>query len=223
MAALGVTVLLNPGGFANTVLAQDAATKEALVLELPAPTLKGTPEQLPEGPNIEPNSDKPRPALLVPKGVKNVGLNKPVTTSVKPFTGEVEQLTDGKKEAMDFDTVEMKKGVQWIQVDLGVPFNIYAIAIWHDHRYIQVIHDVILQVSDDPEFKTGVTTVYNNDTDNTAGLGIGADREYFERQFGRAFDAKGVKARYVRSSSKGSNLSALNCWQEIEIYALPAK
>jgi hypothetical protein len=35
--------------------------------------------------------------------------------------------------------------------------------------------------------------------------------------------AKGVKARYVRGYSKGGSLSALNCWQEIEVYALPAK
>ncbi len=221
--ALGVAILLNAAGFVATVRADDAVAKEPLALELPAPTLKGTPEQLPEGPNIEPNSDKPRPALLVPKGVKNVALNKPVTTSVKPFSGEAEQLTDGKKEAFDYDTLEMKKGTQWIQVDLGAPYSLQAIAIWHDHRYIQVIHDVILQASDDPEFKTGVTTLYNNDTDNTSGLGVGTDREYFERHFGRVFDAKGVKARYVRSSTKGGNISALNCWQEIEIYALPVK
>jgi len=223
MPALGVAIWLNAAGFVATVRADDAVTKEPLALELPAPTLKGTPEQLPEGPNIEPNSDKPRPALLVPKGVKNVALNKPVTTSVKPFSGEADQLTDGKKEAFDYDTLEMKKGTQWIQVDLGAPYSLQAIAIWHDHRYIQVIHDVILQASDDPEFKTGVTTLYNNDTDNTSGLGVGTDREYFERHFGRVFDAKGVKARYVRSSTKGGNISALNCWQEIEIYALPVK
>jgi len=223
ISALGVAACLTVAGFANTLLADDASAKEPLVLELPAPTLKGTPEQLPEGPNIEPNSDKPRPPFLAPKGVKNVALGKPVTTSVRPFTGDVEQITDGKKEAMDFDTVEMKKGTQWIQVDLGAPYTLEAIAIWHDHRYIQVIHDVIIQASDDPEFKTGVTTLYNNDTDNTSGLGVGTDREYFERHFGRVFDAKGVKARYVRSYTKGGNISALNCWQEIEIYALPAK
>jgi len=223
LSAFAVAALLNVNGFTNAVLAQAGATKEALVLELPAPTLKGTPEQLPEGPNIEPNSDKPRPAFLAPKGVKNVGLGKTVTTSVKPFTGELEQLTDGKKEAFDYDTLEMKKGAQWIQVDLGAPYTLEAIAIWHDHRYIQVMHDVIIQASDDPEFKTGVTTLYNNDTDNTSGLGVGTDREYFERHFGRVFDAKGAKARYVRGYTKGSNLSALNCWQEIEIYALPAK
>ena len=122
MPAFGVAVFLNAAGLAITAKAQDGAAKVALVLELPAPTLKGTPEQLPEGPNIEPNSDKPRPAFLAPKGVKNIALGKTVTTSVKPFTGEVDQLTDGKKEAFDYDTVEMKKGAQWMQVDLGAPF-----------------------------------------------------------------------------------------------------
>jgi hypothetical protein len=78
-------------------------------------------------------------------------------------------------------------------------------------------------VSDDPEFKSGVTTLFNNDTDNSSGLGVGTDREYFEMEFGRVAAGKGVKARYVRGYTKGSNQSALNCWQEIEVYALPAK
>ena len=33
----------------------------------------------------------------------------------------------------------------------------------------------------------------------------------------------GLKARYVRSYSKGSNLSGLNSYQEIEVYGQPAK
>jgi hypothetical protein len=119
--------------------------------------------------------------------------------------------------------VEFRKGTQWVQVDLGASHAIHALAVWYDHRYIQVINDVVLQVSDDPEFKTGVTTLYNNDTDNSSGLGVGTDREYFERRFGRVVSAKGVQARYVRSYSRGSNQSGLNCWQEIEVYALPAK
>jgi hypothetical protein len=142
---------------------------------------------------------------------------------VTPFLGDLSQVTDGKKEPIDDDAVEMKKGLQWVQIDLGQPCAIYAIAMWHDHRYVQLMHDVILQVSDDPEFKTGVTTIYNNDTDNSAGLGVGTDREYFELQFGRVVPAKGVKGRYVRNYTKGGSLTALNCWQEIEVYGLPAK
>jgi len=208
---------------AKPAFAADTKDTEALALKLPAPTLKGTPEDLPVGQNIEPYSDKPRPAFFVPKGVKNVALDKSVTASVKPFTGELSQITDGKKEAFDYDSVEMKKGSQWVQVDLGATYAIYAVVLWHDHRYIQVMHDVIVQVSDDPEFQKGVTTVFNNDVDNSSGLGVGTDREYFETNQGKIVDAKGAKGRYVRCYTKGGSLSALNCWQEIEVYALPVK
>ncbi len=213
IAAVAASVLV------SSVQAEDMPLK----LKFPAHTLKGTPEDLPAGPNIEPPPDKAPPPIQVPKGVVNVAAGKPVTSSVKPFTGELTQVTDGKKEAFDDDAVEMKKGSQWVQVDLGESCSIHAIVMWHDHRYVQIIHDVIMQVSDDPEFKTGVTTLFNNDTDNSSGLGVGTDREYFEIHFGKVVPVKGGKARYVRGYSKGGSLTALNCWQEIEVYALPAK
>ena len=218
-----LTVALAVVFCASSVYAEDAKSTEPLALNLPIHTLKGTPEDLPVGPNIEPVSDKAPPALQVPKGVKNVALGKPVTSSVPPFLGELSQITDGKKDPTDDDAVEFKKGTQWVQLDLGESFAIHAVAMWHDHRYVQAMHDVILQVSDDPEFKSGVTTLYNNDTDNSSGLGVGTDREYFEMQFGRVVAGKGIKARYVRGYTRGSNQSSVNCWQEIEVYALPAK
>lgn len=206
--------------FAASIRAADTVP---LALELPSKTLKGTPEDLPSGPNVEPLSDEAPPAVQVPKGVVNVAAGRLVTSSVSPYLGEIKIVTDGKKEPSDDDAVEFRKGTQWVQVDLGESHAIHAIAMWHDHRYVQVMNDVVLQVSDDAEFKTGVTTLYNNDTDNSSGLGVGTDREYFETKFGRAVPAKGIKARYVRGYSKGSNQSGLNCWQEIEVYALPAK
>ena len=208
------------------VLAQvgcsQAQDKEALKLEFPAPTLKGTPEDLPKGPNIEPPPTKAPAPLQLPKGAKNAALGKAVTASVKPFTGELEQITDGKKEALDYDTVEMKKGAQWIQVDLGATYELHALAMWHDHRYIQAYHGVVVQVSNDADFKEK-TTLFNNDTENAVGLGVGTDRQYFETHFGKVIDGKATKARYVRCYTKGSSNSALNCWQELEVYALPVK
>jgi len=208
--------------FADRVDAADGATVP-LVLKLPAHTAKGTPEDLPAGPNIDPPSDKAPKPLQVPQGVVNVALGKPVTSSVAPYVGELTQITDGKREPFDEDVAEFKKGAQWVQVDLGQSYEIYAIAMWHDHRLIQAFHDVIVQASDDPQFKTGVTTIYNNDTDNSSNLGVGTDREYFELEFGRVVPVKGVKARYVRGYTKGSSLSAINSWQELEVYGLPAK
>ncbi len=205
------------------VRAEDTKASAPLNITLPSHTLKGTPEDLPSGPNIEPLSDKAPAMPQVPKDVVNLAAGKKVTSSVPPFLGELTQITDGKREPLDDDAVEFKKGSQWVQVDLGQSCALYAIAMWHDHRYVQAMRDVVVQVSDDPEFKTGVTTLFNNDVDNSSGLGVGTDREYFELHFGKVVPAKGVKARYVRGYTKGSNQSAINCWQELEVYGLPAK
>lgn len=196
-----------------------------LPLKLPLPTLKGTPDDLPKGANIEPPPEKPRAPFLAPKGAVNVALNKKVTSSDKrPMTGQLPQIADGKKEAFDDQVVEMRRGVQWVQLDLGEVCDIYAVLFWHDHRVLQVFRSVVVQTADDPDFIENVTTLFNNDTENAAGLGIGFDRQYFETQQGKLIPVKpGLRARYLRFYSKGSNLSALNCYQEIEVYGQPAK
>lgn len=227
LPALGAAlVLLNPVCTTRS-LAADTPSKGDLAplpLQLPQPTLKGTPDDLPTGPGIEPLSDKPRPPFMAPKGVTNVALHKKVTISDKnPISGKAEQITDGQKEAFDDQVVEMHKNTQYAQIDLGQPYDIYAVVIWHDHRWLQVFHDVIVQVADDPDFTQNVRTIFNNDMDNSSGRGIGKDREYFETQEGKLIDAKGVKARYLRAYSKGSTLSAFNVVQEIEVWGLPAQ
>jgi hypothetical protein len=219
------------GAILITTIAAGLTTKAAdpelapLPLKLPLPTLKGTPDDLPKGANIEPPPEKPRPPFLAPKGATNVALNKKVSSSDrKPMTGELAQITDGKKEAFDEDVVEMRRGVQWVQIDLGEVCDIYAIVVWHDHRVLQIFRSVVVQTADDPDFIENVTVLFNNDTENASGLGIGFDRQYFETQHGRLIPAKpGLRARYVRCYSKGSNLSALNCYQEIEVYGQPVK
>jgi len=194
-----------------------------LPVKAPAPTLKSTPSDLPTGPNVEPPPEKPRPPFLAPKGVINLAAGKKATSSVKPFNGTLAQITDGRKEPEDEQAVEMRKGKQWVQLDLGEPARIHAIVIWHDHRFLQVFHDVIVQVADDPDFTQNVQTLFSNDVDNSAGLGIGTDKEYFETHQGRTVDAKGVVSRYLRCYSNGSSLSAINVCQEIEVYGFPAK
>jgi hypothetical protein len=80
-----------------------------------------------------------------------------------------------------------------------------------------------VQVADDADFTQNVRALYNNDYDNSAGLGVGNDKEYFENYEGRLIDAKGAKGRYVRLYSNGSTYSALNRYTEVEVYGLPAK
>jgi hypothetical protein len=224
--ALGSVLALFMSLSVNRAAAADSAKGDLapLPLQLPQPTLKGTPDDLPTGPGIEPLSDKPRAPFLAPKGTKNVAFQKKVTLSDKnPISGKPELITDGQKEAFDDQVVEMHKNTQYAQVDLGEPCTIYAVVIWHDHRWLQVFHDVIVQVADDPDFTQNVRNLFNNDMDNTSGRGIGKDREYFETQEGKLIDAKGIQARYLRSYTKGSTLSAFNVHQEIEVYGMPGQ
>ncbi|MEI7730275.1 MAG: hypothetical protein WCO56_11925 [Verrucomicrobiota bacterium] len=215
LAILGAALVVPGSALVTTTAAQD---KAPLAIQFPQPTLKGTPEDLPTGPHIEPPSDKPPKPLMVPSDVKNVALNKPVTSPAQVITGELKQITDGNKEAFDDQVVEMKKGLQYIQVDLEKEYQIFAIAIWNDHRYVQAYRRIIIQLADDAEFTKNVRTLFNNDYENKAGFGVGTDREYFENRYGRTIDGKGEKARYVRWYSNGSNASALNNRQEIEVY-----
>ena len=87
----------------------------------------------------------------------------------------------------------------------------------------KVYHDVIVRVADDPDFIENARTIFNNDADNSSGLGVGTNREYVETYEGKLINARGVKARCIRFYSKGSTESALNEYTEIEVYGRPAQ
>ncbi len=195
-----------------------------LNLKLPAPAFVGTPKDLPPETNVEPPSNKPPPPVMVPADVSNVAPESKITCSDRNASASVlAKLIDGHKDAIDANIGLLRKGTQYVQFDLGATREIYAIAIWHAHDAPKVYRDVIVQVADDPEFASGVRTLFNNDTDNSSGRGIGTDREYFETNQGKVIDAKGMKARYVRLYSRGSTDSAMNEYTEVEIYARPGK
>src|ERR1041385_7758435 len=106
-----------------------------LDLKLPQPAIKGTPKDQTFGPIVEPLSDKPRPAMMVPSGVKNVAAGKKVTSSDKNTPADVlAKITDGDKEATDQSIIFLRKGTQWVQIDLGAPAELFAIVIWHAHN-----------------------------------------------------------------------------------------
>ena len=205
--------------------ASAAEDKVPLKLTLPAPAFKGTPKDIQTNSYTEPyDPNKPRPPFMVPPGLKNVAPGAKVTASDKNATAEaLAKLADGDKEASEQSIIYLRKGTQWVQFDLGSPQEIFAIVLWHAHNSAKVYHDVIVQAADDADFIENVRTLFNNDQDNTSGIGVGTDREYFETHEGRLINTKGVKARYFRFYSKGSTESALNEYTEIEIYGRPAQ
>ena len=133
----------------------------------------------------------------------NLAAKKKVTSSdSKPIIGELNLATDGDKEGADGSYVELAPGKQWLQIDLEGPADISAVVVWHYHAEGRVYHSVVVQVSDDPEFKKDVKTVYNNDFANSLGLGAGKNLEYIDDYRGKAIAVRTPKAgRYTAVTS----------------------
>jgi len=192
-------------------------------VKLPRAMFVGTPQDTRVA-NLEKPLGKPRPPFLAPVGTKNVALGKPVSSSdEEPIIGEIKMITDGDKEATDGSYVELGPLLQHITIYLQAVYEIYAIVVWHYHKQARVYFDVVAQVADDPDFTTNVKTLFNNDIDNTSGLGVGQNKHYVETNEGKLIDAKGVRARYVRLYSKGNSSDDLNHYIEVEVYGKPVE
>ena len=194
-------------------------------------------------PNMGENDDFPmkmRQIMAPEGGDKLLSRRCPVTASIQmPAIGEWSMLTDGKKEC-DYggafgkwgscqeegkgaSMVLYAPGVQWVQVDLKTSQVVNAVCVWRYSFWEYAYRDVIVQLSDDADFIDGVTTVFNNDHDNSAGLGAGEDKEYMDDFCGNPVAVPSVRARHVRIYSNGrykenGDIWPYNCCTEIEVF-----
>ncbi|MDR2462602.1 MAG: discoidin domain-containing protein [Verrucomicrobiales bacterium] len=197
---------------ASSAMAQDLVP---LKTDLPKPVLVGTPVPI-KIDNLEPAPKGERPPFLVPKGAVNLAKDKKVTSSdSEPLLGELPMITDGVKDGDEGNFVELADGPQWVQIDLGQTSVINAILLWHFHSQKRAYRDVVVQVSDDPDFISGATTVFNTKTKK--------DQAYVETYEGKLIDAKGAKGRYVRLGSNGNTTNPQNHYIEVEVWGVPAK
>ncbi|MFP4502310.1 MAG: discoidin domain-containing protein [Candidatus Hydrogenedentota bacterium] len=226
--ALALTLVL--AGFGASAQDEDAEAQadvpegwEPLGIELPEAFFGGTPLDY-WSPNLEPESYKDRPPYYAPPGASNVAIEKEVTASSDPLSGELEQITDGDKHYAKTSTVELPDGVQWVQIDLGALHEIYAVVLWHFHEGKRVYFDTVVQASKDADFKEDAETLYNNDHDNSAGLGVGEDKEYIENNQGRLIKVEGdTVAQYIRCYSNGNTANDNNHYVEVEVYGKKAE
>ena len=199
----------------NPLFSED---KVALEVEYPEKLVKGT-----EIPKNIPNMETPRPKgtapalLMVPAGCENLAEDKEVTASDDdPIAGDLDMITDADADGNEY--VQISKGLQWVQINLEESKNLYAAHIWHYHAQPRVYNDIVIQISDDENFKNGVTTAFNNDHDNSSGLGKGKDKNYIEEYFGKSIDLKGTKGQFVRFYSNGNSADKSNHYLEIQVH-----
>lgn len=179
-----------------------------LQVAYPEPAFLGV-TGLPQNTTALPPPKTLRPSMLVPEGTVNLAAGRAVTSNDEfPVVGEVRMITDGDKAGAAGRYVELGDPIErkavWVQVDLGGVCEIEAILLWHFHGEPRIFRDVIVQLADDAAFTKNVRTLYNNDGDNSAGLGAGADREYVETFQGLQVEAGSARARVVRVYTNGS-------------------
>jgi formylglycine-generating enzyme required for sulfatase activity len=219
-------VTLERDGRHQSIEANEAEARVPLRIKLPQPVF------ISWQPLKEPGIDWPRhpdeARLMVPAGTENVARGMPVRSdpSVRPTAGTLDVVTDGEKCGGEYCLLGLPRGLRWVQIDLRDSTAIHAVMVWHGMMHDRAYLDVVVQVSDDPWFKERVTMIFNNDTDGSAGLGKGKDREYADTMWGRLTDAKGVRARYVRlyadgSRLRGGRIEEETVWSEVEVYGTP--
>ncbi|MFU8894211.1 MAG: hypothetical protein ACNA8L_11345 [Luteolibacter sp.] len=221
MLATGLLWTLIPGGKEplHTTTTDTKASGIFLTTDLPPELIEGTPVPI-HVPRLL-GVPAEAPTIQVPEGTVLLSRGKPVTSSdAFPLIGTLDLVTDGEKDAGEGYYVELEEGLQWIQIDLEKPAEIHAIWVWHFHSQRRAYHDVVIQISDDPEFKQGVTTIFNNDFDNSSGLGRGNDHPYIESRFGLLVDGRGSPGRYIRLYSNGNTSDDTNHYIEVEVFGI---
>ena len=167
--------------------------------------------------------------LMVPEGTTNIALNKPVSSSCNnPTRGELGMITDGAMMYMrdsqqwHHADVELEAGIQYITIDLNALYSVYAVRFWHCYPMNPVYFDIIVQTANDPEFTRNVHILFNNDHDDSIGLGAGTDNNYIEYPWGKLVHGNGIKVRYIRLYSNGNWAHDRNHYAEVEVYGMPA-
>ena len=102
-------------------------------------------------------------------------------------------------------------------LDLGGQYYLNGLAVWHYFDDARTYRDVVFEVADNPEFNNS-TIVFNNDTDNSLGLGAGTDAEYPESSAGKQVLFAPLPGRYVRLWSGGNSVNDANHLAEVEVY-----
>ncbi len=209
-----------PASFASVPAERPAP----LVVWFPMPPFLDEFGSIEYGPHIQPPPTNTPPPILAPVGTSLLSAASVVTSSDStPLHGGLSAVVDGVKGHQErTNAVVLHPGVQWIQIDLGHERSIYAIAIWHLQTPLVRMRGVVVQISDDPSFKEGVTTLFNNDYLNQVGLGAGDDLEYYETFRGKLVEPHGRRARYVRLYSNGTSRGAKdNPYAFVDVYGLP--
>ncbi len=160
---------------------------------------------------------------IPPDQEQNLSKGKTVTYSAirsGESTGvPVSYLTDGDTSLTHLVAVGNASQLVSVTVNLPQASTITRLKMWHYWGDGRTYHDVIVQLSSTANFSSGVTTVFNNDTNNSAGLGVGTDAEYAETSAGKEIVLPApVIAQYARFYIAANSVNTFNHYVELQVF-----
>ena len=135
-------------------------------------------------------------------------------------TGQDERLFDGVTDSASPNHIDVGEDSKFIVIDLGGPAMVDGLNVWRYYNDVRQYRDVVYQLSTTSDFSADVTTVFNNDGDNSTQQGAGSDPEYREGPSGKPVYFPPVRARYLRLWSNGNTVNNDNHYTEVEVYGL---
>jgi hypothetical protein len=134
-------------------------------------------------------------------------------------------VTSMSSAALDLDKITNGNFNSWcdlgstppydVQIDLGIVKTIRLIKLYRPWQSNRVYSNTVIQISED-----GINyfTIFNNDSANLCGQGVGTQATYIESESGHSFLVSNINAQYVRVWTGADNLGGDPAIVELEVY-----
>lgn len=144
------------------------------------------------------------PALTNVAQGKNVSIHGPTSGTDRPASWLTDGITDsGKYVEISKDTEQNSTDPSYAQIDLGTSYDIAKVEFWNYWDDGRTLVGLVILASEKGTFaEDDRTVIFNSDTENFFGFGVGTDASYKSVSAGLSVE-KEARGRYVRVMNNG--------------------
>ena len=144
------------------------------------------------------------PALTNVAQGKNASIHGPTSGADRPASWLTDGITDsGKYVEISKDTEQNSTDPSYAQIDLGTSYDIAKVEFWNYWDDGRTLIGLVILASEKGTFaEDDRTVIFNSDTENFFGFGVGTDASYKSVSAGLSVE-KAAMGRYVRVMNNG--------------------
>ena len=144
------------------------------------------------------------PALTNIAQGKNVSIHGPTSGADRPASWLTDGITEsGKYVEISKDTEQNSTDPSYAQIDLGTSYDIAKVEFWNYWDDARTLVGLVILASEKGTFaEDDRTVIFNSDTENFFGFGVGTDASYKSVSAGLSVE-KEARGRYVRVMNNG--------------------